>query len=138
MAKISPILTFLCAKKPQKRSRNNAKLLPDKGWTDRIAVSNRTQAQNQLTLWQSAAPNLFIAAVPESISLENDRYFIHLDNWFAAIQLSRDEADRAVAAISQQRFENLTKEIVWEAIEQVIDKTVSRDRFESAIKGGAA
>ncbi|MEP0917011.1 hypothetical protein NC981_09280 [Leptolyngbya sp. DQ-M1] len=66
----------------------------------------KAQTSTQLTFWQterplreSRKPDLTIAPVPENLALAPDHFYLYCGNWFAAIQLTREQAYRADRAL---------------------------------------
>jgi hypothetical protein len=57
-----------------------------------------------------------VKPVDRRLALADDRYFIHYGSWFAAIQLTRDEAYRAIKLAGSSR----DTETIWWAIEVAI------------------
>jgi hypothetical protein len=62
-------------------------------------------------------PDLIVDRVPYNLALGDDLYYIHYGDWFAGIQLTRDEAYRAIEQIGSRR----DPEAIYAAIEQAIE-----------------
>ena len=63
------------------------------------------------------APDLILFPVPLNLALDTDRFYISCGDWYAAIQLSRSQAYRAIELCGTSR----ERDIIWGAIEQVIN-----------------
>ncbi|BAU13753.1 hypothetical protein LEP3755_42940 [Leptolyngbya sp. NIES-3755] len=75
--------------------------------------SNETQARSL----PGTPSDLILDRVPPNLSLAEDRFYISCGNWFAAIQLTRSQAYRAIGLIGRSR----DRSKIWWAIEQTID-----------------
>ena len=81
------------------------------------AANFRTYTEGeQLGLFAVPKPDLVVDRVPHNLALGDDRYYIRYGDWFAGVQLTRDEAYRAIGLIGRKRD---AESIYW-AIEQAI------------------
>jgi hypothetical protein len=71
----------------------------------------------QIGLFVEPKPDLIVDRVPYNLALGDDLYYIHYGDWFAGIQLTRDEAYRAIEQIGSRR----DPEAIYAAIEQAIE-----------------
>ncbi|MBW4419812.1 MAG: hypothetical protein KME13_11355 [Myxacorys californica WJT36-NPBG1] len=72
---------------------------------------------DQLGIFTEPNPDLIVDRVPERLALAVDRYYIRHSDWSAGIQLTRDEAYRAIGLIGRKR----DPEAIYSAIERVVD-----------------
>lgn len=84
---------------------------------DSTKLSWNHDCSKQLGLFTASKPDLIVDRVPQNIALGDDRYYIHCDDWFAGVQLARDEAYRAIGLIGRKR----NPEAIYSAIERVLD-----------------
>lgn len=63
------------------------------------------------------SPDLIIAPVPKNLALAPDHFYVYCGDWFAGIQLTREQAYRASELCGRRR----APDAIWNAIEAVID-----------------
>ncbi|GAP96114.1 hypothetical protein [Leptolyngbya sp. NIES-2104] len=62
-------------------------------------------------------PDLILEPVPDRFSLADDRFYIHYNDWYAPIQLTRSQAYRAIELCGSSR----DSDTIWQAIERTVN-----------------
>ena len=85
-----------------------------------IALRQSNPKQLELVSGAKSVQTVAIATivpVPDRLALDTDRFYISCGDWYAAIQLSRAQAYRAIELCGRSR----ERDVIWGAIEQVIN-----------------
>ncbi|MGG6266243.1 hypothetical protein ACQ4M3_05310 [Leptolyngbya sp. AN03gr2] len=65
----------------------------------------------------STTPDLILLPVPRNLALEADRFYVSCGDWFAGVQLTIEQAYRAIELCGKNR----EPDRIWWAIERAID-----------------
>ncbi|MCY7275692.1 MAG: hypothetical protein LH702_18620, partial [Phormidesmis sp. CAN_BIN44] len=77
--------------------------------------NNKSHFKSNESIIDRLAPiaDWIVKPVPDHLALADERFYIHYGSWFAAIQLTRLEAYRAIELVGSSR----DSETIWWAIE---------------------